>query len=149
MLALFVAAMISTGIYAVGEQLGIVQVTRGEEKFTANPAQPGGAETAVLAGDPKKPELYTVRLKIPANFKIQPHWHPEDRMSVVISGTLYFGYGDKFDEAKLKELPPGSFFTEPAKLPHFAWAKSGEVIVQVSGVGPSGTTPVSSGSGQK
>ena len=146
-LGLLVGAIVSTAIWAEGERLGIVQLTRGEETFA--PAQPGGPETAVLAGDPKKPQLYTIRIKIPANVKIQPHWHPEDRMSVVIAGTLQFGYGDKFDESKLKELPPGSFFTEPAKQPHFAWAKSGEVIVQVSGVGPTGTTPVASSVEQK
>ena len=33
-----------------------------------------------------------------------------------------------------------AFFAEPQKTPHFAWAKDGEVIVQVTGVGPSGVT---------
>jgi len=36
--------------------------------------------------------------------------------------------------------PTPTFFAEPQKTPHFAWAKDGEVIVQVTGVGPSGVT---------
>lgn len=147
--ALLIGSLVSAISNAQGEGLGIVQLAPGEVNFAANPAQPGGPQTAVLAGDPKKPGLYTIRVKFPANYKVQPHWHPEDRMSVVISGTLHFGYGDQFDETKLKELPPGSFVTEPSNQSHFVWAKLGEVVVQVSGVGPTGTTFVSSGGEQK
>ena len=53
----------------------------------------------------------------------------------------YFAYGNKFDEAALKPLEPGSFYTEPPSQPHFAMTKD-EVIIQVSGVGPSSTTYV-------
>jgi hypothetical protein len=28
--------------------------------------------------------------------------------------------------------------SEPSKAPHFSWAKDGEVIIQITGVGPSG-----------
>jgi hypothetical protein len=107
-----------------------------------NPANPNGLQTVTLAGDPKKPALYTSRIKIPAHLKVPPHWHPDDRMVLVIAGTLYFGHGDTFDETKLKTLPAGSFYAQPARQPHFAWAKEGEVIIQVTGVGPAGTTPV-------
>jgi hypothetical protein len=55
----------------------------------------------------------------------------------IISGTYATGYGDKFDEDKLKVLPAGSFYTEPANLPHFIEIKE-DVVLQVSGKGPSG-----------
>lgn len=84
---LLLGLVASSASHAQEDKLGVVQLSPGEMKFMANPALPSGPETAVLAGDPKKPALYTVRIKIPANFKIQPHWHPEDRMSAVISGT--------------------------------------------------------------
>jgi quercetin dioxygenase-like cupin family protein len=72
-----------------------------------------------------------------------PHWHPEEvRTIVVLSGTLYFGYGEKWDESKLKAFPAGTFFTEPPRAPHFAWAKDGEVMLQITAVGPSGVTMV-------
>ena len=111
-----------------------------EIKFFANPNDPSALQSVVLAGDPSKPELYTTRVKIPANVKLLAHIHPESRNVVVLSGTFYYGYGDKFDEAKLNEMPAGTFFTEPANQPHFAWTKKGEVILQVTGVGPTGKT---------
>ena len=49
------------------------------------------------------------------------------------------GYGDKFDTAKLKALPAGSFFTEPANVNHFSVTKEDGLVVQVTGVGPSAT----------
>ena len=61
---------------------------------------------------------------------------------MVISGTLHVGYGEVFDESKMKALPAGSIWTEPAKQPHFVWAKDGEVVIQIIGSGPSGTTLV-------
>jgi len=60
------------------------------------------------------------------------------RSAVVVSGTWYFGYGHTFDEKALKELPAGSFYTEPANVDHFAMTK-GEVIVQITGYGPTST----------
>jgi quercetin dioxygenase-like cupin family protein len=56
-----------------------------------------------------------------------------------MEGTWYVGEGDKFDTAKLKGYPAGSFIVIPAGLPHFVEAKSDSVIVQVSGTGKFGT----------
>jgi hypothetical protein len=38
--------------------------------------------------------------------------------------------------------PAGTFYSEPPRTPHFAWAKDGEVILQITGMGPSGTTSI-------
>jgi quercetin dioxygenase-like cupin family protein len=93
-----------------------------------------GAKFSVLYGDPTKPTVYIVRLKMPAGYKIMPHWHPTDENVTVISGSFAVGMGDKMD-AKVKGLPAGSFFSMPAKMHHFAVAK-GETIVEVAGMGP-------------
>jgi quercetin dioxygenase-like cupin family protein len=111
-----------------------------EIKWNSDLKQSVGIETIVLAGDPQKEGLYTMRVKIPAGTKLLPHWHPENRTAVILSGTFYYSYGDSFNEDKLHEMPAGTFFTEPAKQPHFAYAKKGEVIIQVTGWGPTGTT---------
>ena len=100
-----------------------------------------GIQTVVLKGDPTKAGLYTLVLRVPANIRIQAHSHRDDRVATVIKGTWYFAYGTRFDEAALKPLEPGSFYTEPPSQPHFAMTKD-EVIIQVSGVGPSSTTYV-------
>jgi quercetin dioxygenase-like cupin family protein len=103
----------------------------------APPSVPPGAKMAVLEGDPVKPGPFTMRIKLPAGYKIPPHWHPAIEHATVISGALNMGMGDKFDIAKTKELPAGSFSMMPAKAHHFAWAKE-ETIIQVHGIGPWG-----------
>jgi len=40
----------------------------------------------------------------------------------------------------LKALPPGSFYTEPPGMDHFAMTRGEGAVIQISGTGPSGTT---------
>jgi hypothetical protein len=65
-----------------------------------------------------------------------------------VSGTFATGYGETFDAAKLKILPAGSFYAEPANVPHYIEIKE-DVILQVSGMGPSGRRFVGSTDGPK
>jgi len=100
----------------------------------------GLPQTAVLYGDPAKPGLYVARVKFPAGIKVMPHTHTDEvRTILVLSGTMYFGVGEQWDESKLQAYPAGTFFTEPANTPHFAWAKDGEVVAHLTSIGPSGT----------
>jgi quercetin dioxygenase-like cupin family protein len=66
--------------------------------------------------------MYVYRAKLALGSKNVPHWHPEERTVVILSGTLYYGLGELWDESKLIAFPAGTFFSEPPKLPHFAWA---------------------------
>lgn len=101
----------------------------------------GVPQTAVLYGDPTKAGVYVTRFKFAPGVKVMPHWHTEEvRAAVVLSGTLYYGLGETWDESKLKAFPAGTFFSEPPKIPHFAWAKDGEVILELTAIGPTGTT---------
>ena len=106
---------------------------------------PGGNQRATLVGDPQKVGLYIYHTRYSPGFRNQPHFHPDERIVTILSGTLLVGYGEPFDEGKMKALPAGSVFTEPSKQPHFVWAKDGEVVIQVIGHGPSSTTPVATG----
>lgn len=98
-----------------------------------------GIRTTVLLGDPTAAGLYTIRLSVPANTKIEAHTHRDERSAVVISGTWYFGYGDKASEAATKALKSGSFYTEPAGVAHFALTKAEPVVVYITGQGPTDT----------
>jgi quercetin dioxygenase-like cupin family protein len=100
-----------------------------------------GIETVVVKGDPTKAGLYTLMLRVAPNVRIQPHSHRDDRVATVVKGTWYFSYGEKFNEGSLKPLGPGSFYTEPPNMAHFAMTKE-EVILQITGTGPSSTTYV-------
>ena len=100
-----------------------------------------GIETVVLKGDPAKAGLYTLMLRVAPNLRIQAHSHGDDRVATVVRGTWYFAYGQAFDESALRPLGPGSFYTEPPNTPHFAMTKE-EVVLQITGTGPSSTTYV-------
>jgi quercetin dioxygenase-like cupin family protein len=100
-----------------------------------------GASFTVVAGDPTKEGLYVVRLKMPAGYRINPHWHPTDEHVTVISGTFAIGMGDKFDKGSMKELPAGGYALLPAQMHHYAMAKTAS-IVQVHGMGPFALTYV-------
>jgi quercetin dioxygenase-like cupin family protein len=84
-----------------------------------------------------------MRVKFPAGYKLMPHFHPDEwRTGIVLSGNYYFGLGKQWDESKLRPYPPGTFFSEPKGVPHFVWAKDGEVIIQVTAMGPTGVTRI-------
>jgi quercetin dioxygenase-like cupin family protein len=116
----------------------VVALTPAEMKWQSQGglAAPG-MEQINLVGDPAKPGPYTLRLKFPKGFRIEAHSHPDSREVTILSGTFATGYGEKFDPAGLKILPAGSFYTEPANVPHYIEIKE-EVVLQVSGMGPSG-----------
>lgn len=99
-----------------------------------------GIRTMVLKGDPSGTGLYTILLYVPAHTRIAAHRHPDDRVATVVSGTWYFGYGSTFDAAKLRALPVGSYYTEPPDIDHFAETRDTAVLVQITGIGPTGTT---------
>lgn len=102
------------------------------------PAFPPAARLAVLIGDPAKPGLYVIRVRLPGDVKMMPHRHAEDRVYTVISGVFYIGLGTDFDETRLTAHAPGSVIVLPAGTAHFHWAKSGEYVTQVTAIGPLG-----------
>jgi quercetin dioxygenase-like cupin family protein len=98
-----------------------------------------GIRTTVVAGDPTASAPYTIRLIVPSNTRIQAHTHRDDRHAVVVAGTWYFGYGSTADSSLEKALPPGSFYTEPAGIAHFAETRSESVTVYITGFGSTDT----------
>jgi hypothetical protein len=116
---------------------GVVALTPAEMKWTSQGSLAApGMEQLNLVGDPAKPGPYTLRLKFPKGFKVAPHTHPGSREVTILSGTFATGYGEKVDTANLKILPAGSFYTEPANVPHYIEIKE-DVVLQLSGMGPS------------
>ena len=96
-----------------------------------------GAKVAVLMGNPAKREPFIARIKLPADFTIPVHTHPVNEYDTVISGTYYFGSGDKINIEKVVALPAGSFVSIPARTEHYGLIKN-ETIIQVNGIGPWG-----------
>lgn len=93
------------------DRTAVVWKTPAEIKWVRNTA--GTNESAGLFGDPSKPGPSVVRLKwlLPGNMS-RPHFHPNDRFFVVLSGTWWMGA-----------------------------ARAEETIIQVWGMGPATSTP--------
>lgn len=119
-----------------------VVFTPAELKWGPAPAGlPTAAMATVLQGNPGEAGQFTVRLKMPANTKIMPHFHATDENVTVISGQFMIGMGDTFDQKSMKALTAGGFTVLPATMHHYAMARSA-CIVQVHGMGPFSITYV-------
>ncbi|MEP7313451.1 MAG: cupin domain-containing protein [Pseudomonadota bacterium] len=102
-----------------------------------NPALQG----SWVLGAEKQPGPYLLRVKLGAGGKIAPHRHPDERVSTVLAGTIYVGFGSVFDASKVVAIPTGGVYVAPANLPHYVWAKDGEAQYQEAGFGPTGNLP--------
>lgn len=127
-------------------------MTRRTEPRPTTP-QPILPEALVWAGPADNPQLkaawvlgtehelgpYVLRVSLAQGGRILVHSHPDTRHSTVLSGTLYVGFGDEFDESTLVAIPAGGAYVAPANVPHFLQARDGDVVYQESGVGPTAT----------
>ena len=134
--AVALVSMIGAAIAQQANAPSHVLVTAAELKWGDPPAVfEKGASFTVVSGDPGNSGIFVVRLKMPAGYKIAPHWHPTDEHVTVISGTFAVGMGDKFDKATMKNLAAGGYAFLPAEMRHFAMATTA-TTVQVEGQGP-------------
>jgi quercetin dioxygenase-like cupin family protein len=117
-----------------GSKKEIVGLTPDEVRWFTPPYYNDGRQRAQLFGDSGKGGSWIDRVKIPGGARVPAHTHPRDELATVIEGTWYVGAGAKFDAAKLKSYPAGSFVVIPANVPHFVEAK-GAVVVQLTGIG--------------
>jgi hypothetical protein len=96
----------------------------------------GTLRLAVIQGDPTKAgRTYTLRLSCTDGLKIAPHWHPTTENVTVVKGAAAVGMGSKWDDAALKDVPLGGFFSAGPQMRHFAECK-GDTILQVHGIAP-------------
>jgi quercetin dioxygenase-like cupin family protein len=100
-----------------------------------NPTIQGGS-MAILTGDPTKAETVVMRFKFPANRRQPPHSHPHAEIVTVLSGSVGYGEGSKFDTSKGQIGKSGTFAVVPTDQVHFVWTGDEEAVVQVQFVGP-------------
>lgn len=105
-----------------------------------HPAPPleQGAEIAILEGDPlAEGELYTLQLKLPADFSIAPHTHPVPERVLLLSGSLYLGHDTEMNKESAERVTEGSYFTVPPEMIHYVISgNEGETILHITSVGP-------------
>ena len=118
MLAVLVIAAIGF-VVADTNKKEIVAITPSQVRWFRPPYYTDGRQRAHLLGDSNQEGAWIDRAKIPAGKRVLAHTHPQDEPVTVIEGTWYLGEGTKFDTAKLKAHPAGSFILIPAGVPHF------------------------------
>ncbi len=122
---------------------GHVMVTKKDMKWGPAPASlPPGAQAAVIDGDPMKAGEFTMRIKLPANYKIPPHSHPADEHVTVIEGSFSMGLGEKFDAKAAHVLKTGDYARMTMGTKHYAMTGASPAVVQLHGNGPWGITYV-------
>ena len=140
-----VASLVALAIGCLGASMSWAQagahimVTPNDLKWADVPSLPPGAKIAVIEGPMSEAVPFTVRIKLPADYKVPAHWHPAVERVTVLSGTFNIGMGDKLDPQKTTALGPGSVIIMQPQTNHFAWTKE-ETVVQLSGTGPWGIT---------
>ena len=111
----------------------IVGLTPDEVRWFTPPYYKDSRQRAQLFGDSSQDGVWIDRVKIPGGSRVLAHTHPQDELVTVIEGVWYLGEGVKFDAAKLRAYPAGSFIVIPAGVPHFVATKDGLAVVQLSG----------------
>lgn len=94
-----------------------------------------GTLLSILEGDPKSDSLYTLRIKIPADFMVKPHWHTSNERVTVLSGSVYVGFGDSLDKNKSVKFSRGGYYVNPPFLHHYVWTDE-PAEIQITGIGP-------------
>jgi hypothetical protein len=135
-------------LLAAGLLLGAIPLTAAAmdqhavhaNKLKWSAAPPGfqpGMQVAVISGDPGMVGPYVLRAKMPKGYKIMPHTHPTDENVTVLSGSMSFGDGPKFDTKKGEAVGAGGFVHVGKGMQHYVWATV-PTVIQVHGVGPFG-----------
>lgn len=132
-------ALISAAAISAASQAPAVKVIRPEALSWSTPPNIPDLRSAWVMGAEGKAGPYVIRVKLKAGGRVPAHTHPDARYSTVLSGTLYVGFGTSVSESQMVKVPAGAVYAAPANVPHYLWAKDGEVEYQEAGVGPTGT----------
>jgi quercetin dioxygenase-like cupin family protein len=136
--ALLTATVLSAALCAGAEPTAPQPVLPDSFKWSGPPNNPL-LKGAWVIGAEKESGHYALRVTLMKGGKIPAHTHPDTRRSTVLSGTLYVGFGEVDDESKMVAVPAGAVYSAPANVPHYLYAKDGDVIYQENGTGPTAT----------
>ncbi len=139
LVAVSIALLTCVGANAASDTISIMQVD--ELQWQDYPGLPG-VTFVVIAGNPREAGPYTIRAKFAPGVMSRPHWHPEARYVTVLKGIWWAGEGEVLDPDKTIPVKAGGFAIHTPGKVHYDGAKDEEAIVQISGIGPSGTNIV-------
>ncbi len=136
---LFTLCLAISNAAALGAESGSPESIITDELVWISPPAVTGLQYTWIHGNETDTGLYVIRVRLDSGARIPPHSHPDKRLSTVLSGTLYVGFAEVFDQNKLIAVKAGDAYVAPAKIPHYIWAKDGPTEYQESGWGPTAT----------
>lgn len=128
------AALIAVGVWAQDVETVMLE----DMPLNAHP-EFQGVEAAFVAGTFADEGLYAANSMMRDGAVFPPHSHPDDRLTMVISGTMFLGIGPKVDPANETVVQAGGIALTPAGTVHYMVARDGDVRILEIGSGPSGT----------
>ena len=99
-------------------------------------------ESFVLYGDSSKPGLYLQYQRRAPNNWSTPHYHPIDRVVMVMGGTMLIGTGPSGDKTRTVGVPKGGFIHDIARGVHYDGSGNDPMWILTAGVGPTATISV-------
>jgi quercetin dioxygenase-like cupin family protein len=121
---------------AEARSIGILPST--VEWRPAPPNLPQGAEVAVLEGDPRALGLFTMRVRLPQGYVLEPHTHARDERVTVLDGSVHIGFGARAgaaEKAGARRYVAGSYYVNPAGVAHFVFTTE-PAVMQITTTGP-------------
>ena len=152
MLRVLAAVMVYLGAsMCIASEIGMMDFPEGEVQLVvradATPWKPcpstlpPGCEMAVLDGDPKSADLFTIRFRVDELLVMPPHTHPKDERVTVISGTVAVAFGAEATRQEAAEFGSGDYYVNARNAVHQVWIE-GPTVLQITGIGPWEAIPV-------
>ncbi len=137
LMAASLAVVLTTG-GAFAQDAGVTKLTLEDMALNAHP-QFDGVSAAMMTGAFSEEGLYAANSVMRQGAVFPPHSHPDQRLTVVVSGTMYLGVGDAIDPANEQAFEAGSVALTPPGTMHYMISRDGDVRVIEIGAGPSAT----------
>jgi len=99
-------------------------------------------ESFVLFGDSSKPGLYVQYQRRAPETWSRPHYHPIDRLIMVMGGTMRIGTDATGEPGRTVGIPKGGFIRDIAKGVHYDGSGPDPMWIQIAGIGPTATVNV-------
>ena len=99
-------------------------------------------ESFVLYGDSSQPGLYLQYQRRAPNNWSRPHYHPIDRVVMVLGGTMWIGTESSGDKTRTVGVPKGGFIRDIARGIHYDGSGDDPMWIQIAGIGPTASINV-------
>ena len=136
----FVLTFFALTAPGIAQEDGFVALTPDQMTWQAAPGLEGVSFVA-LHGNPGQAGIYVLRVRFAPGVMSKPHFHDQDRMVTVISGTWAFGKGTDWSCGNTTPLGPGAYAEHPKGAIHFDGSCTDQpTVVEIRGEGPVSTT---------